>query len=67
MLRSILKVSFASVFLTAALVGCSNAQTKPASDSAQSKQVIYGPSSDNVSNADISGSNPSYENYSNQK
>lgn len=63
MLRSILKVGLASVFLTASLVGCSNAQTKPASADAQQKHVIYGPSSDNVSNADISSSNPSYESY----
>ncbi|WP_024851475.1 hypothetical protein [Hydrogenovibrio kuenenii] len=67
MLRSILKVSLASLFLTASLVGCSNAQTKPASADSQQKHVIYGPSSGDVSNADISGSNPSYENYGSKK
>lgn len=67
MLRSILKVSLASLFLTASLVGCSNAQTKPASADAPQKHVIYGPSSGDVSNVDISGSNPSYEKYGNKK
>lgn len=67
MLRSFLKVSLASLFLTASLVGCSNVETKPASDNAQQQHVIYGPSSDDVSNADISNTNPSYENYGSKK
>ena len=67
MLRSSLKVSLASLFLTASLVGCSNAQTKSDSANSQQKHVIYGPSSGDVANSDISGTNPSYENYGSKK